>query len=212
MVKAPGKSRTEIDDPFSRVVEILSNLIIPAKYEAAHLKSQSDAVSLIIKMIDGGEFTQRSTGESKFSVSQLLDFQVPLNANSAREKFVAYWSSNNALDLLTSVLCVNSDDAQACSAVIRIITALSVDSVRLWASLSFNKFRPLSSLINFTCRTCPEELTPTAFNLLASVCSQSGSVSKIAELFAKNNASLQFLIKKACEDSSAQIHATKLLM
>ena len=99
-----------------------------------------------------------------------------------------------------------------CCAVIRIISILSVDSVRLWASLSFNKYRPLTSFINFICRSCPEELVPTSFLILASVCSEPGAAQKISELFAKNSAFMQFIIKKACEEGPSQFHVTKLFM
>jgi hypothetical protein len=221
MAKAAPRSRStsrnelkQADDPFSRIVDIMSNLIIPSKYEAAHLKTQAEAVLSLAKLIDGGEL--RSPGDtmkaSRHLIAQFLDFQVPLNQKSASEKFLAFWSSNKALDLLVSVLCVNMEDVPACTAVIRILSTLDVDSVRLWASLSFNKYKPLTSLINFTCRSCPEDLIPTTTYLLASVCSEPGAAPKIAELFAKNNVFMQFLIKRACEDGAAQIHASKLFM
>ena len=83
----------QVDDPFSRIVDIMSNLIIPSKYEPAHLKTKAEAVLSLSKMIDGEEL--RSPGDSmranRYLISQFLDFQgETLNQKSASEKFVAF--------------------------------------------------------------------------------------------------------------------------
>ena len=94
MAKVAPRSRStsrmeskQADDPFSKVVELMSTLIIPAKYEAAHLKTQAEAVISLAKMIEGGELSQKSIDRvdsvklSRFPLSQFLDFQVPLSVS-----------------------------------------------------------------------------------------------------------------------------------
>jgi hypothetical protein len=215
-------SRNELrpaDDSTSKALELVKNLIIPTKYDESHLKAQAAAVLALSKILEGGEFIRNIDKEewgTKGSKSTVfLNLQVPIEYNTELrkidEKFEPFWSNYNSLDLLTSVLCVNNQESQAISTVLKIISTLRVDSVRLWASLSFNKYKPLVSLVNFTCKSCPEAQVVPALSIINSVCPEPGATLRLAEIFGANSGRLGFLFKLATEAGPSQAISSQLL-